>query len=228
MASPCGRKSQRGRGEGVQPCAGGGRARPDFGTPRCVRRHPPVRSTRVRGRPRRRTRTPSLCQWLPAPLAMDATGIDATDQGLRAWAEGVYPQEAAVELLIRTWWTRRCAFKDEVVIDDNGRPWLDWDRLKPSSTATCPARSSQHRAASCGCCAWPTASPPATSARSFPAWTGPPPPWSLQPSPTPTAPTSTTGRSSRTPMGDLSTRQATRFTVAALGSLHPWPENEPH
>ena len=61
---------------------------------------------------------------------MDATGIDATDQGLRAWAQGVYPQEAAVELLIRTGWTRRCAFKDDVVNDDNGRPWLDWDRLK--------------------------------------------------------------------------------------------------
>ena len=62
---------------------------------------------------------------------MHATGADVTEEGLRAWAQGVYPQEAAVEPLIRTGWTRRCAFKDEVVNDDNDRPWLDWDRLKP-------------------------------------------------------------------------------------------------
>lgn len=84
---------------------------------------------------------------------MDATGADVTEQGLRAWAQGVYPQEAAVELLIRTGWTRRFAFKDEVVHDDNGRPWVDWDRLQQILDGGPPSRSSQRQAASCGCCA---------------------------------------------------------------------------
>lgn len=60
---------------------------------------------------------------------MHRTGIDVTDEGLRAWAQGVYPQEAAVELLIRTGWTQRHAFLTDVVTDGDSGPWVDWDRL---------------------------------------------------------------------------------------------------
>ena len=60
---------------------------------------------------------------------MNTNGIDLIEEGLRGWAQGVYAQEAAVELLIRTGWTRRQSFLSDVVIDDDGRPWVDWDRL---------------------------------------------------------------------------------------------------
>ena len=61
---------------------------------------------------------------------MDTTGVDLTDQHLRAWARGVYPLEAAVELLIRTGWTRRtCLGADQILVHEDGAAWVDWDRL---------------------------------------------------------------------------------------------------
>jgi hypothetical protein len=62
---------------------------------------------------------------------MNNTGVDHIEDALRGWASGVYTEEAAVELLIRTGWTRRVAFVDDVIVDSDpcGRPWVDWEAL---------------------------------------------------------------------------------------------------
>ena len=159
---------------------------------------------------------------------MDATGIDATDQGLRAWAQGVYPQEAAVELLIRTGWTRRCAFKDEVVNDDNGRPWLDWDRLKPILDGDMPSailaasggelrvlRLAHSIAAGDLGTLLPGLDRTATALV-------------LAAVAHANGSHEHNGALEQNPNGRLVDKTGNRFTVAALGSLHPWPENEPH
>lgn len=48
--------------------------------------------------------------------------MTTTDDELRAWAKGVYPLEAATELLIRTGHARRYTRHDA----DTGRAWLDF------------------------------------------------------------------------------------------------------
>lgn len=62
---------------------------------------------------------------------MDNTGADHIEDALRDWARGVYPQEAAVELLIRSGWTARPAFVDHAIVDGEpgGYPSLDWETL---------------------------------------------------------------------------------------------------
>lgn len=59
------------------------------------------------------------------------TETGSVEDGLRAWANGSYPLEAAVELLIRTGWTRRGDFYDDA-IEGTGQPgrwWIDFDRV---------------------------------------------------------------------------------------------------
>jgi hypothetical protein len=63
---------------------------------------------------------------------MKTTGVEHIDDALRSWARGVYTEEAAVELLIRSGWTRRAAFIDDVLAgqrDPGGQPWVDWEAL---------------------------------------------------------------------------------------------------
>jgi hypothetical protein len=62
---------------------------------------------------------------------MNITGVDHIEDALRSWARGVYTEEAAVELLIRTGWTRRVAFVDDAIFDNEpaGHPWVDWETL---------------------------------------------------------------------------------------------------
>lgn len=61
-----------------------------------------------------------------------STTTTEIDQGLRAWAQGLYPAEAAVELLIRTNLARRVA----MAVDDAGegrRWWIDWPKAMESA-----------------------------------------------------------------------------------------------
>ena len=63
---------------------------------------------------------------------MTTTGVEHIDDALRGWARGVYPEEAAVELAIRSGWTRRAAFIDDVLArrrDPGAHPWVDWEAL---------------------------------------------------------------------------------------------------
>ena len=63
---------------------------------------------------------------------MTTTGVEHIDDALRGWARGVYTEEAAVELLIRSGWTRRAAFFDDVLAgqrDPGAHPWVDWEAL---------------------------------------------------------------------------------------------------
>lgn len=63
---------------------------------------------------------------------MNITEVDDLDDALREWARGVYTEEAAVELLIRSGWTRRTSFLDDVVVGSRQpgvRPWVDWETL---------------------------------------------------------------------------------------------------
>ena len=159
---------------------------------------------------------------------MDATGADVTEQGLRAWAQGVYPQEAAVELLIRTGWTRRRAFQDDVVNDDNGRPWLDWDRLQQILDGDLPsailaASGGQLRVLRLAHCiaagdlgtlipgldrtAAALVLAAVAHANGAHEHIG-----ALEPNPN----------------GRLVDQTGNRYAFAAPGSLHPWPDNEPH
>jgi hypothetical protein len=62
---------------------------------------------------------------------MNITEVDDVDDALREWARGVYTEEAAVELLIRSGWTRRTSFLDDVVVgyqEPGTHPWVDWER----------------------------------------------------------------------------------------------------
>ena len=63
---------------------------------------------------------------------MNITEVDDVDHALREWARGVYTEEAAVELLIRSGWTRRTSFLDDVVVgyqEPGTHPWVDWETL---------------------------------------------------------------------------------------------------
>ena len=63
---------------------------------------------------------------------MNIKGVGQVEDELRGWARGVYTEEAAVELLIRSGWTRRTAFLDDVVAGHKApgmRPWVDWETL---------------------------------------------------------------------------------------------------
>jgi hypothetical protein len=63
---------------------------------------------------------------------MNITEVDDVDDALREWARGVYTEEAAVELLIRSGWTRRKSFLDDVVAgrqEPGTHPWVDWENL---------------------------------------------------------------------------------------------------
>ena len=63
---------------------------------------------------------------------MNITEVDDLDDALREWARGVYTEEAAVELLIRSGWTRRTSFLDDVVVgyqEPGAHPWVDWELL---------------------------------------------------------------------------------------------------
>ncbi len=53
------------------------------------------------------------------------------DARLRHWAAGIYPEEAAVELLIRSGWTRRAplATHRAATLDGAQDVYIDWDVL---------------------------------------------------------------------------------------------------
>lgn len=53
----------------------------------------------------------------------EATSLDEHYDALRAWAKGMYPLEAATELLIRTGWAHPARRWIEV---SNGRPYIDF------------------------------------------------------------------------------------------------------
>lgn len=55
------------------------------------------------------------------------TTATSTEEGLRAWAHGLYPVEAAVELLIRTGLARRLGAAVQAS-DDNSMWWIDWPK----------------------------------------------------------------------------------------------------
>ena len=59
---------------------------------------------------------------------MITTATDLED-GLRKWAAGSYPDEAAVELLIRSGWTRRTAFVGDCTLPLEGDvgSWVNWE-----------------------------------------------------------------------------------------------------
>lgn len=58
-----------------------------------------------------------------------------TAEDLRAWAEGDYPSEAAVELLIRALHGRFAQPGNPWIITDDGRCWVDWDAINDDTTA---------------------------------------------------------------------------------------------
>ena len=63
---------------------------------------------------------------------MNSTEVDDVDDALREWARGVYTEEAAVELLIRSGWTLRSSFLHDVVVgyrEPGTHPWVDWETL---------------------------------------------------------------------------------------------------
>jgi len=63
---------------------------------------------------------------------MTSTTEADRDARLRQWAAGSYADEAAVELLIRSGWTRRTSFLDDVVVgyqEAATHPWVDWESL---------------------------------------------------------------------------------------------------
>ncbi|KGN41008.1 hypothetical protein [Knoellia aerolata] len=63
---------------------------------------------------------------------MNTTTAADLEAGLRRWAAGSYPDEAAVELLIRTGWTRRAGFINDCIHPLEGRAgsWIDWERVE--------------------------------------------------------------------------------------------------
>jgi len=78
--------------------------------------------------------------------------IDELNEQLRAHAKGMYTYEAATEVLIRSGWTARTSFQNDVLEppdDESPRFWINWDALgeilDPDSM-----RYSQIRAASGG------------------------------------------------------------------------------
>ncbi len=72
------------------------------------------------------------CRCCSAPCAHGDNRGGAHRGGAARLGSRVYTEEAAVELLIRSRWTRRAAFIDDVLAghsDPGGRPWVDWEAL---------------------------------------------------------------------------------------------------
>ena len=59
---------------------------------------------------------------------MNTTKASNLENGLRQWAAGSYPDEAAVELLIRTGGTRRTSFVSDCTrpLEGGRGSWIDW------------------------------------------------------------------------------------------------------
>jgi len=62
---------------------------------------------------------------------MTITTVADRNAGLRRWAAGSYPDEAAVELLIRSGWTKRAALVTHSSATPDGTPgvYVDWELL---------------------------------------------------------------------------------------------------
>ncbi len=57
--------------------------------------------------------------------------VQLTENELRQWAAGSYPDEAAVELLIRSGWIRRTSFATGCThpLDSGRGSWIDWEAV---------------------------------------------------------------------------------------------------
>lgn len=76
------------------------------------------------------------------PEGFAAAHFDA----LRGWARGLYPLEAATELLIRACGGRLARTGNEWVhIEDRGRAWIDFDELTEALAARGPWSSGERR-----------------------------------------------------------------------------------
>ena len=62
---------------------------------------------------------------------MNTTNATDLENGLRQWAAGSYPDEAAVELLIRSRWTRRTSFVSDCTraLEGGRGSWIDWETV---------------------------------------------------------------------------------------------------
>lgn len=160
---------------------------------------------------------------------MHTTGVDLTDQHLRAWARGVYPQEAAVELLIRTGWTRRtCLRADHVLLHEDGAAWVDWDRLgqilnghRTSAILAASGgelrvlRLAHHIAAGDLGALLPGLDRAAAD-------------WVLAALAHANGSHEHSGPLAADPSGRLLDQDGQRFSFSTLPSLHPWPDTQPH
>jgi hypothetical protein len=62
---------------------------------------------------------------------MSTTNAAGLEIGLRQWAAGSYLDEAAVELLIRSRWTRRASFVSDCTraLEGGRGSWIDWETV---------------------------------------------------------------------------------------------------
>jgi hypothetical protein len=65
---------------------------------------------------------------------------------LREWARGTYPEEAAVELLLRAFDGRFAMTSDPWILPDDYGGWcVDWERLQDSAVLTGPFSGGERR-----------------------------------------------------------------------------------
>ncbi len=62
---------------------------------------------------------------------MNTSTATDLENGLRLWAAGSYPDEAAVELLIRSGWARRTSFVSDCThpLEGGIGSWIDWETV---------------------------------------------------------------------------------------------------